>query len=94
MGKFLTYVHSRNKDGTIWAFSKEPRLDLEEDCWIPEKNAEYFSLPEEACSGSFSWDCSLRKPECNDYETAQEEIFEINAFLLCSIPAMNVLLRV
>lgn len=78
-----------DKDGSIWAFSKEPRLDLEEDCWIPEKNAEYFSLPEEACSGSFSWDCSLRKPECNDYEIAQEEIFEINGFSYQCLPALQ-----
>ncbi len=80
---------AKDEDGTVWAFSLEPKIDLEENCWIPSKNSEYFPLPEETCSGSFSWDCSLRKPECNEYEVAQEEIFEINGFSYQCLPALQ-----
>lgn len=69
-----------DKDLSVWAFSREPRLNLEEGCWIPEKKAEYFSIPEEACSISLNWERSLKFPECNDYEVEQGEIFEINGF--------------
>lgn len=76
-----------DKDGSIWAFSLKPILDLKGDSWIPDKKSEYFSIPEEACSICLEWTRSLKCPECNEYEVAQGEVFEINGFSYECIPA-------
>jgi hypothetical protein len=84
---FLHMHIAMDKDKTAWAFTSRPKIDLQEQAWIPRKEEIYFSLPENSFSFDGDWKYSLRCPDCNDYEISVEETFELNENIFVCLPS-------